>query len=249
MNWVQVTQLQGALLVDSPTLAENVSKIFRQKNVDTRKVLICLILNTEKFVDFSKFSAEQIKSYSPFSNFGHKISVEKFMFIVDKCQLWHLLFEAIPFIALATTCIDSDVVNNDVLMLASYNAALLRQARLTDIDTAVIVTQLDKLFQLSSKEPLHRQLLFILYLTRLSMSLDANDVAVRSVKGSTEQDLKRYYQFSIESLKMRPTGNALVQTLLSHCVELAKLVSVDIWCDLTEERTDSLLELPYLNLW
>ena len=176
----------------------------------------------------------------------HKLIVEKFLFIVDKCQLWHLLFEAISLIALETSRI---VVDNDVLKLASYNAALLRRARLANIDSAFISTQLDKLFQLSSREPLHRQLLFILYLTRLSMSLDANEVVVKSVKGSTEQDLKRYYQFNIESHKLRPTENGIVEKLLSHCVELAKLVSVDIWCDLTEERTDSLLELPYLNFW
>ena len=249
MNWVQVTQLQGALLVDGPTIADNICKIFRQKNVDARKIFICLLLNTDKFVDSSKLSTKQSKIYAPFSTFGHKINVETFLSIVDKCGLWHLFFEALPFIPLATDCLEIDKFDGDALMLTSFVAALLRQARLHHVDNVVVSSQLDKLFRLTSKEPPCRQLLFTLYLTRLSLSSDANDVFIKSVKTSTEQELKRYFDVNVDADRLRVTDSEVVQKLLSHCVDLAKMISVDIWCDLTEERTDSLLKLPFINFW
>ena len=109
--WIgtQVAQLQGALLVRSPSLVDDVVKVFNLPRVDKRKLFICLLINTSNnVVDISKLSTDQKGRFTPFINFCPKVDRDIFLSIVDKSRLWNYFFESLPFIPVTLGFLGSD---------------------------------------------------------------------------------------------------------------------------------------------
>ncbi len=117
--WIgfQVAQLQGALLVSSPSVADDVVKVFNLPGVDKRKNFICLLINTN-IIDISKLSTDQKRRFTPFLNFCPKVDGNIFMSIVEKGQLWNFFFESLPFIPVTMELLGSDVFTNHLFKLS-----------------------------------------------------------------------------------------------------------------------------------
>ena len=245
----QAAQLQGALLVKTETFCENVSKVFNLPNADKKKLFVCLMLNTDDLVDLSDLSKDQKLRFAPFTDFCPKIEISDFFTIVEKSRLWELFFESIPFIPLTSRCFESFSVT-DALMSTSFVASLLRKMRTSprcDSLNQIVDVNLDKLFQKLRGKSLGNQILMTLFLTRLSLSAGSNEVLVNTQK-SNSNDLKTYYAVK-SSDELKSIEVFVVEKLLSHYVFLAKSISVDVWIDLIDEGTRSLLAHPSLNFW
>ena len=84
------------------------------------------------------------------------------------------------------------------------------------------------------------------------MSNDAKSVIVdsqSSIRLGNEEVLK-YFYVAVDKATLRPMTKLLVEKLLSHhYVELAKMISIDFWLDLVDERTDETLKHPSIRFW
>lgn len=252
----QIAQLQGALLIRTENLCQNVSNVFGLPNADKRKLFVFLLLNTDNLVDTSDLSNDQKRRFAPFTDFCPKIEISDFFAIVEKSRLWNLFFESLPFIPLNSRCFETDVIlrhafsATDILMSTSFVASLLRKMRRSpnsDTWSRIVDVNLDKLFQKLRGKSLGHQILSTLFLTSLSVSVDSNNVLVDSQK-SNLNDLITYYGVTIPD-QLKPIEVFVVEKLLSHYVCLAKSISIDVWIDLIDEGTRSLLAHPCINFW
>ncbi len=140
-------------------------------------------------------------------------------------------------------------------MMTSFVASMIRMVRLQpERDGAAIKDLEDCVEKLVDKfrgKSLSQQMLSTLFLTRLALSSDIEDVVGKTVKSlSTKNDLKDYYSFTCDAaIKLTPTESVVVEKFLKNYVDLAKSITIDFWIDLVDEETRSLLQHPILGIW
>jgi len=140
-------------------------------------------------------------------------------------------------------------------MMTSFVASLIRMVRLQPDSekppSKVLDDFVEKLFVNCRGKSLSQQMLSTLFLTRLALSVDIEDVVEKTVKSlSAKNDLKIYYSFTYDvAEKLRPTESSVVEKFLKNYVEMAKSITVDFWIYLIDEETLPLLQHPILGVW
>ena len=258
-----VAILQGSILgFEKGLLSENekcvrLSKVLRSISTDNtiiyRKIFMCVLLNTNiKEIELLR----EINEYAPLSDL-FRISSESFIKLLDE-KLWTHLVEAIPCV------IPLDVLDIIVGLLVNPEStvhltiekchfmqcftlivAVISRIKQTDEEVLAKSSMVKNLLALidlfkrivKDEDKLESKLFGTLFLLKTACSKD-QDALNKSLPGS----LLFHKDLSIPLMQshIKECPQEVIKSILSIYTNLAKDITLEIWLDLTEIKTDTI---------